>query len=96
MATKRKIYSDLQNTLETNDHIKEVHFTKKGDWFFNVFKVGNDLFGRVDHVITRNEGSYMGIRKEVGVKETLIVETLTRDEVLAATPIPSHVDTEIK
>src|SRR5690242_2603330 len=88
----RKVSEDLQRTVKANPHIQEVHFTKSGQHFFNAhdYKEKGQVKGKygrlgVEAVHVRNEGDRKIYKNEfVPLEEYKIVETLTREEVLAA------------
>ena len=87
--------AELQHTLRTNKHIEEVHFTGTGDHYFNTHELvtkGKATGKFYGHLKTNHEVSkIVGERKffklvSVENPEALIVESLTRDEVLALKP----------
>lgn len=90
------ISQDLRDTVEANPHIQEVHFTKKGEHFFNAHEFADKkgggkgkgkIYGRlgVEAVHVRNEGDRKIFKNDfVALPEFEIVETLSRDEILAA------------
>lgn len=97
MSKITEIHPDLRLTLELNENIEEVYFTKTGAHFFNKYELVDErgrktkrFFGwlktRVKEIIVKDaQGKEKGVLKLVDVENpaTEIVETLTRDEVLA-------------
>lgn len=88
----QKALKELQETLVIQPHIQEVHFTATGDHYLNTYELGKGkerkLYGRLNSQpeIVKEEGGRK-IYKNISVHtpEAEIVETLTRDEILALT-----------
>jgi hypothetical protein len=95
----RQQLEELQNTLQQFTHIEEVHFTAKGDHFFNVHeflevnragknmgKATGKFYGRFkieDHEYKRVGERRFYRKVRVHTPEALIIEKLSREEVLA-------------
>jgi hypothetical protein len=91
---KNKVSQSLQETVNANPHVKEVHFDMKGRHYFNVhtFKgVGkaekdNGFYAQIGvKNIVDKEGKQL--RVESPNLTTKIVETASREDVLAAEPV---------
>ena len=96
MAKITEIHPDLRNTLELNEHIEQVHFTKTGAHFFNVHEYVNEkgqksgkLYGYLltevrEVAVKGDRGKDTTMLKLVTMPnpKTEIAYTLTRDEVL--------------
>lgn len=94
----RQQLEDLQATLREYPHIEEIHFTESGDHFFNVHeltevnKAGKQVgkgtgkrYGRfkLEDFCYKTVGERKFYKKvRVHTPETMIVETLTREQVL--------------
>lgn len=75
------ITKDLQDTLDQNPQIKEVHFDIKGDHHFNVFPAS---------AIDERTGKRVNAHGLIaGGNGGSIVETLTREEVLSGKASPA-------
>lgn len=97
MSKITEIHPDLRLTLELNENIEQVHFTKSGAHFFNVHELANErgkktgkfygwLKTEVKEIIVKDaQGKEKGVLKLVCIANPIaeIAETLTRDEVLA-------------
>lgn len=106
MPKIKEVSQDLHDTLESADHIENVHFTKTGDHYFNVHEYverikskdgtgySNRKTGRFfGHLLTEVVEETVNLKggaidKQLKVRLTAnpkceIVETLTREEVLA-------------
>lgn len=97
MSKITEIHPDLRLTLELNENIDEVHFTKTGAHFFNKHELFDErgkktgkfygwLKTQVKEIIVKDgQGKEKGVLKLVNIANPIaeIVETLTRDEVLA-------------
>ena len=106
MSKIKEVSQDLHDTLEVNDHIEKVHFTKTGDHFFNVHEYEERVRAKDGSgYSSKKTGRFFGHMLTEVVEETVnlkggaidkkmrlrlmpnpkaeIVETLTRDEVLA-------------
>lgn len=97
MSKITEIHPDLRLTLELNEHIDEVYFTKTGAHFLNKYELFDErgkstkkFYGwmktQVKEIIVKDaQGKEKGVLKLVNIANpaTEIAETLTRDEVLA-------------
>lgn len=106
MSKIKEVSQDLHDTLEINDHIEKVHFTKTGDHFFNVHEYEERIRAKDGSgYSSKKTGRFFGHMLTEVVEETVnlkggaidkkmrlrlmpnpkaeIVETLTREEVLA-------------
>lgn len=84
MAT---ISTELKETVAKMPHIKQVHFTAKGDHYLVVHETKGKKYGRhnIDQVKAGTQGDRTLYKnKSVPVAETMIVETLTREQILKA------------
>lgn len=92
MAEQRKISKSLQETVDANKHIDQVHFDALGRHWLNVHeykKIGPDkgkLFGHIarKHVADKN-GTVTVI--ETPTQDTKIVESIDRDKILELEPV---------
>lgn len=79
-----EISKELKDTVSANPHIKEVHFNERGQHFFNVHKHKKDLYSKMVTEVKEVDGkegkrmAHVPCAKE----ENLIVETMSRHEVL--------------
>lgn len=88
---------ELQQTLEVTPNIKHVHFTAAGTHHFRVFEYNKSLYTRLNEVPKKTESGLIIPNKFelVPIKDNrgkddpqyLITETLTREQVLSATPV---------
>lgn len=87
-----EISKALHDTLQEMEHIEEVHFTEKGDHYFNVHelreknKPTGKFYGRLDYKQVKNGTNgdktlYKVV--EAARPDALIVKTLSRDKVIA-------------
>lgn len=97
MSKITEIHPDLRLTLELNENIDEVYFTKTGAHFLNRHELIDErgkktgkfygwLKTQVKEIIVKDaQGKEKGVLKLVCIANPIaeIVETLTRDEVLA-------------
>jgi hypothetical protein len=97
MSKITEIHPDLRLTLELNENIEEIHFTKTGAHYFNVHELMTEngkktgkfygwLKTEVKEVMIKDpRGKAKPTLKLINVENpiALIVETLQRDEVLA-------------
>lgn len=94
-TTPKTISRSLQETVTEHYGINEVHFSKNGHHYFNVHKYegktslekkDDGLYGRIRRQWVQD--SKTGVEFEIitPIPETKIVETLTREQVLSATP----------
>lgn len=92
----RIITKELQETVATNEHIKEVHFTQDGHHHFNVHEHEKKKYVQVfrDKVIDNKTGKK--IDRVVPNLKTAIVETISRDQVLDAKVVEPAVEEEGK
>ena len=88
-----KISSELQKTVSANPHIEEVHFTAKGEHFFNVHEHKEKgaktakKYGRMalDIIPSHMDGTRQIYKQaSVPMPEYEITETLSREDVLKA------------
>ena len=85
-----KISFELYDTVEQNEHITEVYFTKDNQHFFNKHELAGKFYGRLK---TKQEFSHsVGDKKffkmtNIHTPETEIKETLTRKQILAMEPV---------
>jgi membrane protein involved in colicin uptake len=92
----RKISKELQDTVKANPHIQDVHFTAKGEHFFDFHELKEKGSGKVvgkyarlglEAVHVRNEGDRKIYKNQnVPLEDYKIVETLSREEILKAKP----------
>lgn len=96
MATvKFPVTEELQDTLERNKHITEVHYTEDGNHHFRVFPHGKDLYTRLEDVpkLTKegiqipNQWEQAPIENYKGGCDHKIVATYSREDILNATPV---------
>lgn len=106
MSKITQISQDLHDTVEANEHIEQVHFTKNGDHYFHVHEYEERVRTKDGSGYSNKKtGRFFGWLKTEVVEETInlkggaidkksrlrmmpnpkteIVETLTRDQVLA-------------
>lgn len=87
---KMKISFDLFDTVDQNEHIQEVYFTKDNQHFFNFHELKGKKYGslKTEKVFSHSVGDRKFFKMvQVENKNTLIVETMTREEVLAEIPV---------
>ena len=96
-----KISFELWDTVDAMPHIEEVHFTAKNNHYFNSYelfeltkgknkKATGKFYGhlKLEQVPSHEVGTKQFYKLvEVANPDTLIVVTLTRDEVLAKIPV---------
>lgn len=105
---KFPITNSLQATVEQNEHIDEVHFTADGNHHFRVFspedKKNKNLYSRLHEIHETTPGGIVTAkrilapikdRKNNDDEKFLIVETLTREQVLSATPVADKVPSQL-
>lgn len=99
---KYPIKKSLQDTVELNPHIEEVHFTADGHHHFRAFKHDKDMYTRLREVnevtkggIVTNKMVLAPILNHRNEKHPahLIVETVSRAEILKAKTVD---DTDAK
>ena len=89
---KAKVSQALQETVNANPHIEQVHFDARGNHYFNVHKhtpkdkADKDaagLYGRisVQNVVDKNS---VKLSIETPIVTTKIVETASREDILNA------------
>lgn len=77
--------AELQSTLEACEWIKEVHFTKDGNHYFNLHKLAGKSYGflRTKQEVAEVRGERKIYKhKSVHTPEAEITQTLSREEVL--------------
>ena len=77
---------DLQNTLRSNKHITEVHFTATGEHYLNKYPLDGKEYGMLknEQVFAKIVGERKFFKlQSVATPESLIVQTLSRGEILA-------------
>lgn len=92
---KFPITAELQQTVETHPKIEAIHFTEDGHYHFRVFPYKNDFYTRLNEVPAKTTGGLTIPNKFELVPFTnnkneplhRIAETLTREQVLSATPV---------
>lgn len=93
---KSTVTKELQETLEQNPHIEDVHFTADGHHHFRAFQHGKDMYTRLAEVPEKSKtGIYTGKHVLAPIKNIRnedheahkIVESVSREEVLSATPV---------
>lgn len=92
----------LKDTVEQNPHIQEIHFSEDGHYHFRVFeatdKKNKNLYSRLQEIpevsgggIATGKFILAPIKDRLNPTKDdarfLITETLTRDEVIKATPV---------
>lgn len=95
MAQKFPVSEELQITVEQNKHIDTVYFTADGEHHFRVFKNGDKYYTRLQEVpeTTKtgiqipNKWKLEPILNYKGECEHEIVADMSREQVLAATPV---------
>lgn len=92
MATKIKISFELWDTVDQNEHIQEVHFTKDNQHFFNkhpLTETGKTYgFLKVQQVFSHSVGDKKFYKmKQIANPPTEITETLSRKEILSMIPV---------
>lgn len=101
-----KVSPDLKSLVLQNEDIKEVHFDKNGKHYLNVFSLNKSkedieqnkeksLYGSgvySHHQLIPGKLNVDKIKEpiSIGDKETLIVKTLTREEILKSEEIPDE------
>lgn len=70
-----QISQELKNTVALNPHIKQVYFTAAGEHFFNVKKHAGSMYGNLKFDPQNQNAAIVN-------SDTLITETLTREQVL--------------
>lgn len=102
------ITKDLQNVVRNNSHISKIYWDKNGRHYFNVFKLSSD--GQSEETQLYGTGVYShnqvipgktNIDKlteiiSKGDPETLIVGSITRENLLKATPVSNEETTASK
>lgn len=85
-----KISYELYDTVEQNEHIQEVYFTKDNTHFLNKHELEGKFYGRlkVKQVLSHSVGDKKFFKMEtIHTPETLIVETLSRKDILKMEPV---------
>lgn len=85
-----KISFDLYDTVEQSEHLSEVFFTKDNRHYFNRHELNGKYYGflKLEQVKTHAVGDKQFFKmKPVANPETEIVETMTREEILASEPV---------
>ena len=98
MATKFPISEELQQVVDDNLHIDEVHFTEDGHHHFRVFEHKGAKYTRLHEIPEVTEKSGISTGKHVLAPITdkkgnvlhKIVATVGRQEVLDATPVKTQ------
>ena len=92
------ISAALYNTVSKKAGIKNIYFTKSGDYYFNAFTVNElqkdgstkpALYARTTELKKAVPGQTLGTVTVVGVPETAITETIARTALLAMKPEPA-------
>lgn len=82
LPAKRK--QELCETLETHPNIEEVHFTKEGEHYFNVYEHSGKKFGHIIVNKVRDTKKNVTVTTKVPNLKTIISETSSRDEIMGA------------
>jgi hypothetical protein len=99
------ITESLHSTVEHNPHIEEIHFTADGHHHFRVFKSGDMRYSRLKEVAETTKGGIATgkfveapIKNHKGEDHTshLIVDTVSRADLLKETPVPDKKESVIK
>lgn len=99
------VSKSLQDTVEQNDHIEEVHFTADGHHHFRVFDHGGKKYTRLTEIPEVTKGGIstnklvlapIKNKRNQDDEQHVIVETISRDEVLKATPVADKKEGSIK
>jgi hypothetical protein len=83
-----KVTTDLQNTVRGNAHIQTVYFDQNGDFFLNAHKHGSKFYHRIKKQVVTDRAK-VNARPETiheAKPEHELIESLTREEVLASKP----------
>jgi len=100
-----KVTQSLQDTVEQNDHIEEVHFTADGKHHFRVFDHGGKKYTRLQEIPEKLKSGVLTSklvlapiknRRNEDHEDHLIVETVSRDEILKAKPVADPQESAIK
>lgn len=89
-AKSVKISFDLYETVESNEHIQEVHFTKTNMHYFNKHELNGKNYGflKAQQVFSHAVGEKQYFKMQnVPNPAAEIVLTLSRDAVLKMTPV---------
>lgn len=81
MAT---ISKSLRETVESNPNISEVHFNADGGHHLNVYPHGGVLYGRITETTVMDTKTNKPKKLRAPLLKTRIVESVTREQVLAA------------
>ncbi len=77
---KSFISKELKETLLINPRIGKVHFTAKGDHYFEVYEHGKRLYGFIatHNIIVKGAK----VEQKIPMLNTLIIESIDREDVL--------------
>ncbi len=94
-TTTQKISAELYATVAAHKNIANVFFSKESKYYFNAFAVNEKqkdgstkavLYARTKDVTTPVTGQTIGATTVTGIPETIIVETISRADLLKMTP----------